>query len=52
MKVLEKDVPICGRMTLPSTYTRPHPCEKKVAKPGQICAHHQRVVRVTPKASR
>ena len=38
-----KPVYKCGKMTLPSTYSKPHPCEKEVSSPGQTCAHHPEI---------
>lgn len=39
---IKKPNHLCGLMTLASSYSKPHPCVKKVSKPGQICAHHRR----------
>ncbi len=33
----------CGKMTLAGTYSPAHPCEKEVARAGQVCAHHARL---------
>lgn len=31
----------CGVWTKASTYSKPHPCTKRVAKDGQTCKRHR-----------